>query len=60
MEVIQIFKKQILIRLNNGTINNIVINNYGHEKAMTEKEVQKLINIAMKKINDINSNPWED
>jgi hypothetical protein len=45
--------------LNNGTINNIVINNYGHEKAMTEKEVQKLINIAMKKCNDINSNPWE-
>jgi hypothetical protein len=45
--------------LNNGTINNIVINNYGHEKAMTEKEVQKLITIAMKKCNDINSNPWE-
>jgi len=45
--------------LNNGTINNIVINNYGHEKAMTEKEVKKLINIAMKKCNDINSNPWE-
>ena len=45
--------------LNNGTINNIVINNYGNEKTMTEKEVKKLINIAMNKCNDITGKPWD-
>jgi hypothetical protein len=46
---------------NNNSLNtvNVVINNYGQEKEMTEKEIKRLVEVALKKCNNIRGVPWD-
>lgn len=48
--------------LNNGYIkNNVVVNvnNYGAQTAMTQKEITKIIKVAMRLCDNIMGNPWD-
>ena len=48
--------------LNNGYIkNNVVVNvnNYGVQTAMTQKEITKIIKVAMRLCDNIMGNPWD-
>ena len=48
--------------LNNGYIkNNVVVNvnNYGSQTAMTQKEITKIIKVAMRLCDNIMGNPWD-
>ncbi len=48
--------------LNNGYIkNNVVVNvnNYGTQTAMTQKEITKIIKVAMRLCDNIMGNPWD-
>ncbi len=42
----------------NNTI-NVIIKNYGEEKEMTEKEIKRLVEVALKKCNNIKGVPWD-
>jgi hypothetical protein len=42
----------------NNTI-NVIIKNYGEEKEMTEKEIKRLVEVALKKCNNIRGVPWD-
>ena len=44
---------------NNYNTINVIIKNYGEEKEMSEKEIKRLVEVAMKKCNNIAGVPWD-
>jgi hypothetical protein len=44
---------------NNYNTINVIIKNYGEEKEMSEQEIKRLLNVAMKKCNNIAGVPWD-
>ena len=44
---------------NNYNTINVIIKNYGEEKEMSEKEIKRLVEVALKKCNNIRGVPWD-
>jgi hypothetical protein len=44
---------------NNYNTINVIIKNYGEEKEMSEQEIKRLVEVALKKCNNIAGVPWD-